>query len=139
MSDNVINKYINEFHQDPKGISEYKIMALKDFYYENINSIFPIKRNNFQIGVNKNYDLLFFRDRKNKHRELVLNIIQNTSDINIKKNISYSFESIKFDNIEYQNSNNILIQKSLDNLNKKIFNEYQKKTCCSQIKFCTII
>ena len=138
MSENVISIYINEFHEDPKGISEYKIMALKDFYFENINSIFPIKRNNFQIGVNKNKNLLFFRDKTNKHHELILNIIYNTSEINFRKQISYSFDSVKLDKIEDQNSNNILIQKSIDNLNSKIINTQEKKKCCSEIKYCII-
>ena len=143
MSENVISIYINEFHEDPKGISEYKIMVLKDFYFENINSIFPIKRNNFQIGVNKNKNLLFFRDKTNKHHELILNIIYNTSEINtseinFRKQISYSFDSLKLDKIEDQNSNNILIQKSIDNLNSKIINTQGKKIWCKKIKCCII-
>ena len=137
MVDNIINLYLQEFHLNPKDISEYKINVLKDFYYENINSIFPVDRVNFQIGVNKNDNILFFRDKTFKNRELVLNIIQNTTDINYRKEISYSFECIKFDsnNFNKEYSTSILIQKSIDNLNNKI---NENKKCCGRLKICIL-
>ena len=121
-----IDNYLLEFHEKPLEIEEYKINTLKNFYYDKIYNIFPIARENFQIGVNKNFNLLFFRDKKNKHNELVLNIYTNTSIFNFRKQISYSFKEVSFDNL----SSNLLINKqninnSLDNLNKKkcnIFN-----------------
>ena len=136
MSLDIIYSYIDEFHNNPQNISEYKIIVLKDFYYENINSIFPVKRNNFQIGVNKNTNLLFFRDRTNKSRELILNIINQSSNINIRKQISYSFDSIKLDDTKDQVSSSILIQKSIDNLNSKVYNDNSNYCKCN---YCFII
>ena len=144
MSKDIINLYLQEFHDYPKEISEYKIKVLKDFYYENINNIFPVKRENFQIGVNNNHNLLFFRDKTFKNRELILNIIQNKTDINYRKEISYSFGSIIFDDLEFkeeQFSTTILIQKSIDNLNNEINNNInsESKKCCKLSNNCIII
>tara|TARA_B100001093_G_scaffold506374_1_gene565176 strand:+ start:1792 stop:2247 length:456 start_codon:yes stop_codon:yes gene_type:complete len=147
MTINIIS-YLDEFHEDPYKISQDKINILKDFYYKNINKIFPVKRDNFQIGVNKNKNLLFFRDKQNKKKQLILNIIENTSTIsennNIQREYSYSFNSLTLDNNQLNNnnselvyniqtSNSFLLQDSIDNLNN-----YIKKSNKNSKKYCNL-
>ena len=116
----MINKYLKEFHENPNGIEEYKIMVLKDFYYNSVNSILKIKRKNFQIGVTKNFKLLFFRDKLNLQTELVLNLIEEKTFFNYRRQISYSVSSIKLDKINSEECNletNKLLNLSITRLN----------------------
>lgn len=117
----MIINYLYEFHRNTKDIEEYKINTLKNFYYSRINKIFPVKRENFQIGVNNNFNLIFFRDRTNKHNELILNIHSDQSIFNFRKQVSYSFNKIKSeDNISSTHD----IESSID-----YFNNHSYKKC----------
>lgn len=132
----MIIDYLYEFHKAPKQIEEFKINTLKNYYYSEINKILKIKRENFQIGVNKDFNLLFFRDKTNKHNELVLNIYTNIYNFNFRKEISYSFNRIKSENFnkseETKNINN-----SINYFNKNNFNKSNFKIC--NFRACTIL
>ena len=115
----MIKKYLKEFHENPNDIEEYKISALKDHYYKYVNSILKIEKNNFQIGVTKNFKLLFFRDKKFQQTELVLNLIEEKTFFNYRRQISYSVSSINLDKINSKNSleTNKLLNLSITRLN----------------------
>ena len=128
----MINNYLKEFHENPNGIEEYKITILKNHYYEYINSILQIEKKNFQIGVNSNFKLIFFRDKLNPSNEVVLNIIEKKTFFNYRRQISYSISSI---NLDKTISENTLESKKLldisikklnidENLNKKYCKNY---------------
>ena len=116
----MIIDYLYEFHENPKGIEEYKINTLKNFYYPRVNKILIIKRDNFQIGVNNNFNIIFFRDRTNKHNELILNIHNNQSVFNFRKQVSYSFNRIKSDNFDNKSSTKD-IEESIDYFNRESY------------------
>ena len=119
----MIKDYLLQFHKQPKDIEEFKINTLKNYYYNEINKILPIKRENFQIGVNNNFNILFFRDKTNKHNELILNIHTNYSQFNYRKQISYSFNMVKSE---------VSIDPNLKkNINDSLiyFNKTQNKRC----------
>ena len=126
----MINNYLIEFREDPNGIEEYKIIILKDFYYDYINSILKIKKDNFQIGVNKNDKILFFRDKVNPSTELVLNIIEKSTFFNYRREISYSVSSMNLDKLNSEDCNlesNKLLNLSINKLNKE---SRLKNKCC---------
>tara|TARA_B100001093_G_scaffold407422_1_gene396047 strand:- start:5352 stop:5762 length:411 start_codon:yes stop_codon:yes gene_type:complete len=129
----MIDRYLREFREDPYGIQEFKIVILKNYYFDNMNSVLNCERDNFQIGVNKNENLLFFRDKSNKNNELVLNIIENRSFFKIRKNISYSVSSLKINGINSENRNetNKLLSNSLKRINTdRNSNSNDSKKCC---------
>lgn len=122
----MIIDYLYEFHEHPNDIEEFKINTLKNFYYSRINKILPIKRDNFQIGVNQNFNLIFFRDKTNKHNELILNIHSNQSKFNFRKEVSYSFHKIKSqDNITSTKD----IESSIDYFNNKSYKRCNLLKC----------
>ena len=129
----MIDRYLREFRDDPEGIEEFKIVILKNYYFDNINSVLNCERDNFQIGVNKNENLLFFRDKTSKSNELVLNIIEKRTFFNLTKNISYSVSSVKINDINSENRNetNKLLSNSLKRINTdRNSNSNDSKKCC---------
>ena len=91
-----------------------------------------MKKKNFQIGVNSNFKLVFFRDKLNPSNEVVLNLIEKKTFFNYRRQISYSISSI---NLDKKNSENTLESKKLldisinklnidDNLNRKCYKNY---------------
>ena len=84
----MIDKYIDEFYNSPQNISQEKITFIKNYFYPEINQYRTIKRENFQVGVNSNRNLLFFRDKNNKYHEVILYLNTNKKFSNFRKNIS---------------------------------------------------
>ena len=116
----MIDKYLQEFHENPNDIEEYKITVLKDHYYKYVNSILKIEKNDFQLGVTKNFKLLFFRDKNCPQTELVLNLIEEKTFFNYRRQISYSVSSINLDKINSEDGNletNKLLNLSITRLN----------------------
>ena len=125
----MINNYLKEFQENPNGIEEYKITILKDHYYKYVNYILQIEKNNFQIGVNSNFKLLFFRDKLNPSKELVLNLTEEKTFLNYRREISYSINSIKLDK---KNSENTLETKNLldASINELNIHTNLNRICC---------
>ena len=65
--------YLNDFFNDPNNTEEYKINFLKNYYYSLVNCYFNVEYNNFQIGVTKNRNLIYFGSKLDNNR-LVYNI-----------------------------------------------------------------
>ena len=108
----MIEEYINEFFLSPNEISNEKITFIKNYFYPEINQFKNIKRENFQVGINKNRHILFFRDKTNKHEEIILHLVTNKKFNNIRKNISfttYNNNSFEVININDNNSKDPLI------------------------------
>lgn len=112
----MIEEYINEFFLSPNQISNEKITFIKNYFYPEINQFKNIKRENFQVGINKNRNILFFRDKINKHEEIILHLVTNKKFNNFRKNVSFtrynnnSFEVININkNIIDNNSKDPLI------------------------------
>lgn len=112
----MIEEYINEFFLSPNEISNEKITFIKNYFYPEINQFKNIKRENFQVGINKNRNILFFRDKTNKHEEIILHLVTNKKFNNFRKNVSFttynnnSFEVININkNIIDNNSKDPLI------------------------------
>ena len=84
----MIKEYLNEFYISSNEISNKKITFIKNFFYPKINAYKNIKRENFQIGRNKNTNILFFRDKTNKHEEIILHVVTNKKFSKFCKNIS---------------------------------------------------
>ena len=70
----IIEDYLNQFHEDPKKIEEFKIKVLKNYYYPEVNKILNCKFKNFKIGVNSKPDLIFFYNTENPSIEILYNI-----------------------------------------------------------------
>tara|TARA_B100001093_G_C26703110_1_gene959974 strand:- start:747 stop:1136 length:390 start_codon:yes stop_codon:yes gene_type:complete len=112
----MIEEYINEFFLSPNDISNEKITFIKNYFYPEINQFKKIKRENFQVGIQKNRNVLFFRDKTNKHEEIILHLVTNKKFNNFRKDISFttynnnSFEVINVNkNIIDNNSKDPLI------------------------------
>ena len=143
----MIEEYLNEFFFSPNEISNNKITFIKNYFYPEINQFKNIKRENFQVGINKNRNILFFRDKTKKHEEIILHIISNKKFSNFRKNVSFtiynnnSFEVayINNDSKSNNNSKDLLIMNNisdkldnkLDNkFNNKYYNKYYNKCNC---------
>ena len=63
----MIEEYLNEFFFSPNEISNNKITFIKNYFYPEINQFKNIKRENFQVGINKKRNILLFRDKTKKH------------------------------------------------------------------------
>ena len=110
----MIKKNIDEFYNSPKNISQEKVTFLKNYFYPQINEYKAIKRENFQIGVNSNPNILFFRDKNNKHQEIILYLTTNKKFINFRKNISSTiYYEISY-NIDDENNNIYYKNNSID-------------------------
>lgn len=112
----MIEEFINEFFLSPNEISNEKITFIKNNFYNEINQFKNIKRENFQVGIAKNRNILFFRDKTNKHEEIILHLVTNIKFNNFRKNVSFtkynnnSFEVININkNIIDNNSKDPLI------------------------------
>ena len=112
----MIEEYINDFFLSPNEISNEKITFIKNYFYPEINQFKNIKRENFQVGIQKNRNVLFFRDKTNKHEEIILHLVTNKKFNNFRKDISFttynnnSFEVINVNkNIIDNNSKDPLI------------------------------
>ena len=109
----MIEQYLNEFYISPNEISNEKITIIKKFFYAEINQFKNIKRENFQVGINKNKNILFFRDKTNKHEEIILHLITNKKFNNFRKNISFT----TYNNNSFCGYNNNLFEIVYDNDN----------------------
>ena len=103
----MIEEYLNEFFIYPNQISNEKITFIKNYFYPEINQFKKIRRENFQVGVNKNRNILFFRDKSNKHEEIILHLVTNKKFNNFRKNISFTTYNNNSFNVVYINDNEI--------------------------------
>ena len=67
--------YLNEFYDKPNTLEDYKINYLKNHYYPSINKILNIEFKNFQIGVSKNKDIIWFANKTNPIIEPIIGSI----------------------------------------------------------------
>ena len=58
---NNIEKYLEEFYNNPNEIEQYKIQILKDYYYERIYNIIKIPIDKLLIGVTEDKNLIYFK------------------------------------------------------------------------------
>ena len=89
----MIENYLNEFFNSPNSISEEKISYIKNYFYPQINQFKNIKRENFEVGINNNKNILFFRDKNYKHEEVVLHLITNKIFNHFRKNLLLTYNS----------------------------------------------
>ena len=124
----MIEEYLKEFFISPNEISNEKITFIKNYYYPEINQFKNIKRENFQVGVNKNTNILFFRDKSNKHEEIVLHLVTNKKFNNFRKNVSFTTYDNNSFSVLYINNINNKDYNSNDNLitNNQIYDKSNK-------------
>ena len=65
--------YLTQFYDNPTKIEEFKINFLKNHYYDNINQIMNVAAKDFQIGVTKNRNLIYFISKIDNSYEIVYN------------------------------------------------------------------
>lgn len=69
---NNIEKYLEEFYNNPNEIEEYKIQILKDYYYERIYNIVKIPIDKLLIGVTEDKNLIYFKFKNLIAQPLIL-------------------------------------------------------------------
>ena len=143
----MIEEYIEEFFLSPKTLSNKKVTYIKNYFYPEINQFKKIKRENFQVGVNSNKNKMFFRDKTNKHEEIILHLGTKKKINNFRKNVSFtiydsnSFQVININNANNANNsfqiidNNFQIETSKDNLIKYDNSPKYSKKCYKCIIF----
>ena len=73
-----LEEYLDEFFRDCVNIPEFKIDFLKNHYYDRINKIISIDREDFLIGterklpINIRKQFLFFKSQKNSLFEIIM-------------------------------------------------------------------
>ena len=65
--------YLNQFYDNPNTLEEFKINFLKNHYYDTINKIMNIDIKNFQIGVTRNRNIIYFIDKTDDSYEIIFN------------------------------------------------------------------
>jgi len=100
--------YLNEFYNKPNTLEDYKVNYLKNHYYPSINKILNIEFKDFQIGVSKNKDLIWFANKTNPNFEVIYNHKKNIYLINKNKSTNPEIINIedyndKYDNNKYDN------------------------------------
>ena len=69
---NNIEKYLEEFYNNPNEIEQYKIQILKDYYYERIYNIIKIPIDKLLIGVTEDKNLIYFKFKNIITQPLIL-------------------------------------------------------------------
>ena len=92
MIKNNIQKYLDEFFDNPYGISGEKITLIKNYFYLEIIFFKPIKRENLQIGVTKNKKIIYFRDKTNKQYEIIVELNSNKKSNFFRKDYNKSYK-----------------------------------------------
>ena len=66
-----LDVYLNQYYDDPYGLEDYKINFLKNHYYPTINKILDCDFKEFQIGVTKNRNIIWFSNKNNLNFEVI--------------------------------------------------------------------
>ena len=120
----MIENYLNEFFNSPNSISEEKISYIKNYFYPQINQFKNIKRENFEVGINNNKNILFFRDKNYKHEEVVLHLITNKIFNHFRKNLLLTYNSSN----SFNRKNNEVKFFSIDNDNETEYDSENEST-----------
>ena len=117
----VVEEYLNQYYNDPYGLEEYKLNFLKNHYYKTINKILNCDFENFQIGVTKNKNIVWFRNKKNYNFEIIFDHNNNK----YYKIINKDFKNPQLINFEdYINEENNILEK------EKQKEKYKKNDYC---------
>ena len=127
LTDNIKN-YLDEFFDHPYKISGEKITFIKNYFYLEINFFKPIKRENLQIGVTKNKNIIYFRDKTNKQYEIILELNTNKKSNFFRKDYNKSYKIYNS-----FNHNDNYRKKSYNYINnfKESFNRIQFMCACN--------
>ena len=90
----IIDDYLDQFHNDPKKIEEFKINVLKNHYYPEVNKILNCKLKNFKIGVNSKRDIIFFYNTERPSVEIIYNIKTLQYFLRLKVGNKYTYREI---------------------------------------------
>lgn len=121
-----LNVYLNQYYEDPQGLEEYKLNFLKNHYYPTINKILNCEFKDFQIGVTKNKNTIWFRSKKNTNFEIIFD----HKNKNYYKVVNKNLKNPQLINFEdYINKENNNIEKENSNIKK---NDYYIINCITQ-------
>lgn len=129
-----LQEYLDEFFRDSLNIADFKIDFLKNHYYDRINNIISIDRQDFLIGTETKLPIeirkrfLFFKSRKNTIFEIVYDIENNKYAVRYKNNPKFyniaTLHMHKYNNIAINNH-----EINNDEINKdEIYNNYIEET-----------
>ena len=121
-----LNVYLNQYYEDPQGLEEYKLNFLKNHYYPTINKILNCDFKDFQIGVTKNINTIWFTSKKNPNFEIIFDHKNNNYYKVVNKNLKNP-QLINFE--DYINKENNNIEKENSNIKK---NDYYIINCITQ-------
>lgn len=114
-----VEEYLRQYYINQAGLEEYKLNFLKNHYYPTINKILNCDFEDFQIGVTKNINTIWFTNKKNPNFE----IIYDHKNKKYYKVINQNFKNpqlINFeDYINVEKKNNIEKNNNIEKKNKK--------------------
>ena len=121
-----LEEYLDEFFRDCVNIPEFKIDFLKNHYYDRINKIISIDREDFLIGTERKLPIiirkrfLFFKSRKNSLFEIIYDIQDDKYAVRYKNNpqiynISTLYNSKYINNIDSKMIDKNIIDNHIDN------------------------
>jgi hypothetical protein len=121
-----VEEYLKQYYINQSGLEEYKLNFLKNHYYPTINKILNCDFKDFQIGVTKNRNIIWFTSKKNPNFEIIFD----HKNKNYYKVVNKNFKNPQLINFEdYINKENNNIEK--ENSNKKK-NDYYIINCITQ-------
>lgn len=121
-----VEEYLKQYYINQSGLEEYKLNFLKNHYYPTINKILNCDFKDFQIGVTKNRNIIWFTSKKNPNFEIIFD----HKNKNYYKVVNKNLKNPQLINFEdYINKENNNIEK--ENSNKKK-NDYYIINCITQ-------
>ena len=106
-----LDAYIEEFHNDPHNVDEYKVNFLKNHFYSFVENYINVKRENLLIGATSNKKYLYFQCNLN-----------NPSCNYLKCDYPTKFvEELKSDELHYKKYKTLMMKKGVENY---------KNRCC---------
>lgn len=94
-----LDVYLNQYYEDPHGLEEYKLNFLKNHYYITINKILKCDFKDFQIGVTKNKNIIWFNNKNYPDFEIIFH----HKSKNYYKIINKNLKNIELINIAHYN------------------------------------
>ena len=136
-----LEEYLDEFFRDCVNISDFKIDFLKNHYYDRINNIISIDRQDFLIGTEPKLPIeirkrfLFFKSRRNIIFEIIYDIQDNKYAVRYKNNPEfYNISTLHM----HKYNNNIAIDNdeiNNDEINNNYIEETEKYSCSKSCRF----
>ena len=119
-----LEEYLNQYYNDPHGLEEYKLNFLKNHYYPTINIILNCEFKDFQIGITKNRNIIWFISKKNPNFEIIFDHKNKKYYKVINRNLKNP-QLIDFEDYINEENNNVKKENKINQINQ--INEINQK------------